>query len=177
MASLYGYSLGWEILILAVSLDILEKIANRKVTREVMPQVRRSALVSFSAEQMYKLVNDVASYPEFLPGCSGAQVLQQSESAMVASVDVSKAGISKTFTTSNILENGSAILMELVDGPFKTLKGGWYFTELDESACKVELKLDFEFSSKLIEMAFGKVFNELTNNMVNAFTQRAKQVY
>ncbi|GLO60112.1 ubiquinone-binding protein [Vibrio sp. MACH09] len=142
-----------------------------------MPQVRRSALVSFSAEQMYKLVNDVDRYPEFLPGCSGAKVLEASDSAMVASVDVSKAGISKTFTTSNSLQKSNAILMELVDGPFKSLKGGWYFTELDESACKVELKLDFEFSSKLIEMAFGKIFNELTSNMVNAFTQRAKQVY
>lgn len=142
-----------------------------------MPQVRRSALVSFSADQMYQLVNDVDRYPEFLPGCSGAKVLESSESNMVASVDVSKAGISKTFTTSNVLQNGSAILMELVDGPFKSLKGGWYFTELDESACKVELKLDFEFSSKLIEMAFGKIFNDLTGNMVSAFTQRAKQVY
>ena len=67
--------------------------------------------------------------------------------------------------------------MNLVDGPFKTLKGGWFFTLLDDKACKVELKLEFEFSSKMIEMAFGKVFNELTNNMVNAFTKRAKQVY
>lgn len=142
-----------------------------------MKQVSRSALVSFSAEQMFELVNDVARYPEFLPGCSGSRVIESSNEAMVASVDVSKAGISKTFTTSNELVNGEAIVMNLVDGPFKTLKGGWFFTALDEQACKVELKLEFEFSSKMIEMAFGKVFNELTNNMVNAFTQRAKQVY
>lgn len=142
-----------------------------------MKQVSRSALVSFSAEQMFELVNDVARYPEFLPGCSGSRVIESSDSTMVASVDVSKAGISKTFTTSNELVNGEAILMNLVDGPFKTLKGGWFFTALDEKACKVELKLEFEFSSKMIEMAFGKVFNELTSNMVNAFTQRAKQVY
>lgn len=142
-----------------------------------MKQVSRSALVSFSAEQMFDLVNDVASYPEFLPGCSGSRVIEASESAMVASVDVSKAGISKTFTTSNELVSGEAILMNLVDGPFKTLKGGWFFTALDESACKVELKLEFEFSSKMIELAFGKIFNELTSNMVNAFTKRAKQVY
>ncbi len=142
-----------------------------------MKQVSRSALVSFSAEQMYNLVNDVASYPEFLPGCSGSRVLESSTGAMVASVDVSKAGISKTFTTSNELSPGESIVMSLVDGPFKMLKGGWFFTALDEQACKVELKLEFEFSSKMIEMAFGKIFNELTNNMVNAFTQRAKQVY
>lgn len=142
-----------------------------------MPQVTRSALVPFSAEQMFHLVNDVASYPSFLPGCSGSRVLETSESAMVASVDVSKAGISKTFTTSNQLEVGRKIFMQLVDGPFKHLQGGWEFTPLDESACKVELKLEFEFTSKLVEMAFGKVFNELTGNMVGAFTKRAKQVY
>lgn len=142
-----------------------------------MPQVRRSALVSFSAEQMYNLVNDVDSYPDFLPGCSGSQIIESSSGTMVASVDVAKAGIRKTFTTSNTLVKGQEILMELVDGPFKSLKGGWYFTELDEAACKVELKLDFEFSSKMAEMAFGKIFSELTNNMVSAFTKRAKQVY
>ncbi|CSA64389.1 Putative oligoketide cyclase/lipid transport protein [Vibrio cholerae] len=96
---------------------------------------------------------------------------------MVASVDVSKAGISKTFTTSNQLTPGVSIAMSLVDGPFKTLRGGWFFTPLDEAACKVELRLEFEFSSKMIELAFGKIFNELTSNMVNAFTRRAKQVY
>ncbi|MDW6003317.1 SRPBCC family protein [Vibrio mangrovi] len=142
-----------------------------------MKQVSRSALVSFSAEQMFNLVNDVMRYPEFLPGCSGARVIESNSDKMVAAVDVSKAGISKTFTTSNQLKTGEAILMDLVDGPFKMLRGGWYFTPLDELACKVELKLEFEFSSKMIELAFGKVFHELTNNMVNAFTKRAKQVY
>lgn len=142
-----------------------------------MKQVTRSALVAFSAEQMFNLVNDVSRYPEFLPGCSGSTVLEASQDKMVASVAVSKAGISKTFTTSNLLNTGESILMELVDGPFKTLRGGRDFTALDEQACKVELKLEFEFSSKMIEMAFGKVFNELTSNMVNAFTTRAKQVY
>ncbi|CAK2433528.1 Ribosome association toxin RatA [Vibrio crassostreae] len=126
---------------------------------------------------MFSLVNDVARYHEFLPGCSGSRVIESSGSTMVASVDVSKAGISKTFTTSNRLADGAEILMELVDGPFKKLQGGWYFTPLDEQACKVELKLEFEFSSRMIEMAFGKIFNELTSNMVSAFTQRAKQVY
>jgi ribosome-associated toxin RatA of RatAB toxin-antitoxin module len=142
-----------------------------------MQQVTRSALVSFSAEQMFNLVNDVSSYPKFLPGCSGSRVIEATTSGMVASVDVSKAGISKTFTTSNQLEHGTAILMELVDGPFKSLQGGWFFTPLDEGACKVELKLEFEFSSKMIELAFGKIFHELTSNMVNAFTRRAKEVY
>ncbi|CAM4101309.1 SRPBCC family protein [Vibrio neonatus] len=142
-----------------------------------MPQVTRSALVSFSAEQMFNLVNDVARYPEFLPGCSGSKVHEADENKMVASVDVAKAGISKTFTTHNVLHAGRRIEMNLVDGPFKRLQGDWFFTPLDEGACKIELKLEFEFSSRMIEMAFGKIFNELTSNMVSAFTQRAKQIY
>ncbi|MDD9177900.1 MULTISPECIES: SRPBCC family protein [Aliivibrio] len=142
-----------------------------------MPQVSRSALVPFSAKQMYDLVNDVASYPQFLPGCSGSKIIEQSEHAMVASVDVAKAGIKKTFTTKNTLVDSEVIGMNLVNGPFKSLTGGWHFMALDETACKVELKLDFEFSNALVAMAFGKVFQELTNNMVNSFTQRAKQVY
>ncbi|CED72178.1 SRPBCC family protein [Aliivibrio wodanis] len=142
-----------------------------------MPQVSRSALVPFSAKQMYDLVNDVASYPQFLPGCSGSKIIEQSDGAMIASVDVAKAGIKKTFTTKNNLVDSKIIGMNLVDGPFKSLTGGWHFMELDETACKVELKLEFEFTNALVAMAFGKVFQELTNNMVNSFTKRAKQVY
>lgn len=142
-----------------------------------MPLINRSALVSFSAEQMFTLVNDVERYPEFLPGCSGSKLIESSQTAMVASVDVSKAGIKKTFTTSNLMIPGRLINLQLVDGPFKSLSGSWRFIPLDDFACKIEFQLEFEFSNKLIEMAFGKIFNELTSNMVKSFTQRAKQVY
>jgi len=142
-----------------------------------MAQVKRSALVMFSAAQMYNLVNDVASYPQFLPGCVGSKVVSSSDHQMVASVDVAKAGISKTFTTENTLVLNERVDMRLVDGPFKSLQGGWTFLALDEQACKISLDLEFEFSNKLAELAFGKVFNELAANMVSAFTQRAKVIY
>ncbi|MBD2815227.1 type II toxin-antitoxin system RatA family toxin [Xenorhabdus sp. Flor] len=142
-----------------------------------MPQISRSALVPYSVEQMYKLVNDVKSYPDFLPGCVGSRVISSSDNEMTASVDVSKAGISKTFVTRNTLFDNKSINMQLVDGPFRKLMGGWHFTPLSEDACKIELHLDFEFTNKLIELAFGKVFKELTGNMVQAFTQRAREVY
>jgi len=142
-----------------------------------MAQVNRSALVMYSAAQMYGLVNDVAAYPQFLPGCVGSRIISQAGDEMVASVDVSKAGIKKTFTTRNTLTADKRVEMRLVDGPFKSLQGGWTFLALDEQACKISLDLDFEFSNKLAELAFGKVFNELAANMVSAFTQRAKVVY
>ncbi|WON75925.1 type II toxin-antitoxin system RatA family toxin [Serratia sp. UGAL515B_01] len=142
-----------------------------------MPQIHRSALVPFSAEQMYQLVNDVNSYPEFLPGCTGSRVLTSTPNEMTAAVEVAKAGISKTFTTRNTLLNNQSINMQLVDGPFRKLMGGWQFTALSPEACKIEFHLDFEFTNKLIELAFGKIFKELAGSMVQAFTQRAKEVY
>jgi ribosome-associated toxin RatA of RatAB toxin-antitoxin module len=138
-----------------------------------MPQISRSALV----EQMYNLVNDVDAYPQFLPGCTGSRVLDKTDNTMTAAVDVAKAGISKTFTTKNTLTSNQSIDMQLVDGPFRKLMGGWHFTPLSPEACKVELNLDFEFTNKLIELAFGKIFKELAGSMVQAFTQRAKEVY
>ena len=159
----------------------------------VMPQISRTALVPYSAEQMYQLVNDVQSYPQFLPGCTGSRILESTPGQMTAAVDVSKAGISKTFTTRiysvilwllvktfttrNQLTSNQSILMNLVDGPFKKLIGGWKFTPLSQEACRIEFHLDFEFTNKLIELAFGRVFKELAANMVQAFTVRAKEVY
>lgn len=142
-----------------------------------MPQISRTALVPFSAEQMYTLVNDVNAYPDFLPGCTGSRVIESGPTQMTAAVDVSKAGISKTFTTRNILTSNQSILMQLVDGPFKKLIGGWKFIPLSQDACKIEFHLDFEFTNKLIEMAFGRIFKELALNMVQAFTMRAREVY
>lgn len=142
-----------------------------------MPNVNRSALVPYSALQMFDLVNDVNQYPKFLPGCTDAKVLTHQEDMMEASLLVSKAGVKQWFTTRNELLPGKKIMMALKDGPFKQLQGGWTFTELDTHACKIELNLDFEFSSKVVEMAFGKVFNSIVAAMVKAFTERAKEVY
>ncbi len=143
----------------------------------VMPQVNRSALVMFSAKQMYQLVNDVDAYPEFLPGCVSSEIIEQGPLSMVAQVGVAKAGIKNSFVTENTLTEDQSIQMNLVNGPFKSLTGVWHFVALDEQACKVMLDLNFEFSNKLIAAAFGRVFQELAGSMVQAFVDRAKQVY
>ncbi|EDQ01627.1 SRPBCC family protein [Shewanella benthica] len=142
-----------------------------------MPKISRSVLVRFSAMQMYEIVNDVESYKEFLPGCVGGKVLEFDGETMLASVDVSKAGISKTFTTRNQVIPGKSIQLSLENGPFKHLLGEWRFTELTEDACKIDFELSFEFSSSLVELAFGKVFKDLMSSMVTAFTSRAKVIY
>jgi len=142
-----------------------------------MAEVSRSALLMYSAQEMYQLVNDVNAYPEFLPGCSATEVLVDEANTMKASIKVSKAGIGQTFITENTLIPAKSISMNLVEGPFKHLTGGWTFTELDDQACKVSLDLQFEFSSSIVELAFGRIFHELIGSMVKSFSNRAKTVY
>ncbi|GAA5136842.1 SRPBCC family protein [Thalassotalea piscium] len=142
-----------------------------------MPVVSRNALVMFSVEQMYQLVNDVLAYPQFLPDCSDSKILQQQPNKMKAALLVSKGGLTKWFTTENTLIENKQVLLNLVDGPFKRLQGSWSFTPLSDEACKISLELEYEFSSKVFDLAFGRVFNSLANNMVQAFSQRAKEVY
>ncbi len=131
----------------------------------------------YSTKEMFDLVNDVEAYSQFLPNCSNSKIVSQHDNNMTASLEISKAGIKKWFTTENTFINEDTVLLRLVDGPFKMLKGRWHFQELDAKACKVQLELEFEFSSKLVELAFGKIFNDVAKNMVSAFTKRAKQVY
>lgn len=139
-----------------------------------MAKVNKSALVPYSAQTMYDLVNDVAAYPEFIPGCIATHIDSVDDTHMRATLDIAKAGIKHSFATHNTLDAPHSIAMELAEGPFESLSGGWVFTELDEHACKIELSLNFEFTSKLVELAFGKIFHSLANSMVDAFIQRAK---
>ena len=147
------------------------------MTGTIMPHISRSALVPYSAEQMFALVNDIHAYPEFIPGCTGSRVLGKEGNELTAEMDVSKAGISKTFVTRNVIIDNESIVMRLVSGPFRTFAGDWRFTTLSPEACKIEFELSFEFKNKLIELAFGHIFKEMANSMVQAFTQRAKKVY
>lgn len=142
-----------------------------------MTQVDRSALVLHTAEQMFDLVNDVASYPQFLPWCSGSTVIESTDEVMQASLHVAKAGLKYSFTTRNELERPQIIRMALVEGPFSSLSGVWTFKPLSDEACKVSLNLEFDFSGKLASMAMSKVFNQMAATMVDAFVSRADQVY
>ena len=92
-----------------------------------MPTIQRSALVPHSAQKMFDLVNDVESYPQFLPWCSGAATLESSEQQYTARVEMKKGPLSQHFTTRNVLTPGTQINMSLVDGPFKKLQGQWQF--------------------------------------------------
>ena len=142
-----------------------------------MASISRSALVPFSAEQMYLLVDDIERYGEFLPWCSQSNVIARDDDEVRASLMISKAGFNKSFATCNRLQKNKMIEMRLLDGPFKHLEGFWRFDALAEDASKVSLDLEFEFSNKIVGMTFGPVFGQIANTGVDAFMNRAKHVY
>lgn len=142
-----------------------------------MRKVHKNALVPYSAADMYALVNDVARYPEFLPWCRGAQVIEQSEIMMRARLDLVKGRFSRSFTTRNYLTPGQAITMTLEDGPFKTLEGRWKFTDLGQEGSKVELDMEFQFESGLLDLIAGPIFHDICNSLVDAFIRRAHQLH
>jgi ribosome-associated toxin RatA of RatAB toxin-antitoxin module len=139
--------------------------------------VKKSALVQYSAGQMFDLVYDVGAYPQFLPWCRATQVISETAEQICGRIEVSRLGIHQTFSTCNRFERPGRMDISLLDGPFRRLNGGWRFTPLRADASKVELDLDFEFSGRLIDKAFGPVFNQIANTLVDAFCQRAQQVY
>lgn len=142
-----------------------------------MAQVNKSALVPFSAEQMYKLVEKVDNYHTFLPWCSDSKMLEHEGNVIVGTVTISKGGVNKAFTTRNTLHEYSLIDIDLVDGPFKRLQGFWRFDALKEDACKVTLELEYEFSSRLLSLVVGPVFNQVANTMVDSFVKQARVIY
>lgn len=142
-----------------------------------MRRVNRSALVPYKAREMFALVDDVATYPEFLPWCKSAEVHGQSDDVVEATLELQKGAISKTFTTRNISREFESIDLALVGGPFKHLRGGWRFKDLGDDGSKVTLELEFEFESRLTDMMFGPFFEDICNSLVDAFSKRAAVVF
>ena len=142
-----------------------------------MALVEKSVLVGYSAEQMYRLVDDVERYPEFLPWCSGSEVDLRDGTLTRAVIRIDYHGIKQSFKTENLTEPAQRIEIRLVSGPFHRLDGLWRFTPLAAQACKIEFRLHYEFSSRLLEKLVGPVFRHIANTLLEAFVQRAEQLY
>jgi ribosome-associated toxin RatA of RatAB toxin-antitoxin module len=144
-----------------------------------MKTVHKSVLIWFSAQEMFALVTDIERYPQFLPWCDQASVLDHHEYGMTARVGISIGGIRQSFTTRNAHTPGQQVQMQLVEGPFSKLDGQWNFSPLgqDERACKVEFTLRYDFDSATLAALVGPVFDKIAGSLVDAFVKRANQVY
>ena len=126
---------------------------------------------------MYRLVLDVGSYPRFLPWCSATRIHEESDEQQIATIEISRGPIKRSLTTRNRLRVDHSIDMDLIEGPFRNLKGEWRFHQLESTGCKVSLAMDFEFGGRLVQGAIGPVFSEIGGQMVDAFCTRADRVY
>ncbi|MBL4660940.1 MAG: type II toxin-antitoxin system RatA family toxin [Alcanivoracaceae bacterium] len=145
-----------------------------------MHQVNRQAIVRHSAEKMFNLVYGIESYPQFLKWCHDSHLIEETQELMIAGMTVSLAGIKQKFTTKNILVeelNGFRIILSLVKGPFEKLSGYWIFTRLNDEASKIELHLEFNFKSGILNSAFKRAFGRIAQQLVADFVMRANHVY
>ena len=140
-------------------------------------KILRSALVTYSAMDMYKLVEGVPFYPQFLSWCTATLVHEQRIDFQKASLTVVVAGIKQSFTTMNTLRAGERVEMKLFEGPFRNLQGEWRFLPLGEDGCKISLELDFEMNPGPMANLFGKGFGKIADRLVDDFCRRAEQVY
>ncbi|NNC98845.1 MAG: type II toxin-antitoxin system RatA family toxin [Gammaproteobacteria bacterium] len=140
-------------------------------------KVSRSALLPYSATQMYDIVTDIQSYPDFLNWCESVELLAEDEGEVIARLNISTAKLNLHFTTRNVNKPGESITLTLVDGPFSQLTGQWQFKALSHDACKVSVDMNFEFDRSLVPAVFGNVFGKLISMELDAFQQRAQQLY
>lgn len=136
----------------------------------------RSALVARPPAVLYRLVEDVERYPEFVPGCSAAQVLERADNQVVARLAVQRGLLRTEFTTRNVLDPGRSVHMHLVEGPFRVLEGHWSFTPVASNGCRIEFALRFEFSNYLKSALFEPLFEETAGSLVRAFAARAQSL-
>jgi len=142
-----------------------------------MADIQKKVLIEFTPAQMFALVDSCEDYPQFLPWCSSVQLLARTDEVTAAMLCVNYHGIKTHFSTENAKRYPTKMLIRLTDGPFTRFDGGWRFTPLGETACKVELELHYSFSSRLLEKVLSPVFNHIGNTLVEAFVKRAGQIY
>ena len=142
-----------------------------------MESVDRSALVPYTPQEMFELVSDIESYPRFLPWCSGARIVSRGIDELRASIEFSVGGVSRSFTTRNRHQVNKMIEMHLVDGPFSRLDGFWRFDPLGDEGSKIALFLEYDFSNRVLGLVVGPVFGQIANTLVDAFQQRAVEIY
>ena len=145
-----------------------------------MKNVHKSVLIWYSPEEMFALVTAVDKYPEFLPWCDSAAVLESDAGGMTAEVGIAFAGLRQTFTTRNTHVPGREVVMKLVKGPFSKLDGVWTFSPVGDGqqrACRVELTLNYGFDNFALSTVVGPVFDRIAGSLVDAFVKRAEQVY
>ena len=148
-----------------------------------MKHVKKSVLLWYSPHEMYALVTDVKAYPQFLPWCERAELVEERDGGVTARLHLSYLGVRQAFTTRNTYTPDESVVLELVDGPFSSLAGTWRFVPVPATegplaaACKVGFDLRYAFAGGALEALISPVFDRIANTFVDSFVKRAEQVH
>lgn len=134
----------------------------------------RTSLVARLPHVVYRLVNDIERYPEFVPGCTASKVLERSEQQVIAHLAVRRGLLRTEFTTRNRLDPDRGVHMQLVDGPFKVLEGSWTFSPVASNGCRIDFRLRFQFANVLKSALLEPLFEDTQADLVRAFVARAQ---
>ena len=142
-----------------------------------MNDIRKSALVGYSAERIFDLIEAAEEYPAFLPWCSAATILARDDHSVSAQITIDYHGIRLHFVTRNPKRRPEFMAIHLERGPFRHFEGEWHLAVLAPDACRIEFGLRYEFQNALTAKIAGPVFDRIANALVDAFVRRAEQVY
>lgn len=142
-----------------------------------MPGVRETRRLPYSAEQMFDLVADVGSYPEFLPWVVATRIRSDDGHEMVADMLVGFKALREKFTSRVIKDRPGRLEVIYIDGPMRDLDNVWHFRALEDGGCEIDFAVDFSFKNKMFEMLAGQYFDRAFRKMVAAFEDRADALY
>src|SRR4051812_16693908 len=141
-----------------------------------MKEIARSAIVEHTPEQMYALVDDIESYPRFLPWCLDASV-EQIGGRTRAPLTPARAAVRQSSPPENKSQPARAIAMRLAEGPSRPFSASWRSAPLGSRACQVDFELRYEFASRTLGRVLEPLFDKIADTMVDAFTRRADELY
>jgi len=140
-----------------------------------MHKVRKNAIVFHSKDKMYRLVDLIENYPNFLPWCGSTKIIERNNIKTIASIEINYKGIKQSFTTENTKKINEKMIIKLINGPFKSLSGEWLFKEMAKDSCQIELKLEYEFSNIILEKLISPLFNMIANTFIDEFIKEANR--
>ena len=138
-----------------------------------MKKIYKEEDINIDIETIFNLINDIESYPNYLPWCTDTEVIKESDNIIIGKIYISKSFIKWSFSTKNTILKNSSISLEFVDGPFENLDGKWLFTSLDKNNTKVSLEINYKFKSSLIELSIEPIFTSIMNSILKSFIQQA----
>lgn len=141
-----------------------------------MPRHTEQQLSPYSPQQLFDLVADIEKYPEFLPWCRAARILERKDNEFLGELIISFAHITESYTSRVTLSAPHSIDVVMVKGPFEHLTNQWKFT-LIENGTLIDFTLDFKFRSRILEKLIGSLFGKATSKMAGAFKKRAEELY